>query len=60
MGNFGPERVWGTFDAPGLVVKEPQIVVHKADQPDPLGGSSFDARESRRTPALPPTNAPNS
>ena len=32
----GTERVWGAFDAACLVIKEPQVVVHKADQPDLL------------------------
>jgi hypothetical protein len=37
MGQIGAERVWGTFDATCLVIKEPQVVVHKAYQPDLLG-----------------------
>jgi hypothetical protein len=34
--HFGTEGVWGTFDATGLMIKKPQVVVHKAHQPDLL------------------------
>ena len=36
MGKSGTERVWGTLDATCLVIKEPQVVVHKTHQPDLL------------------------
>lgn len=35
MGNMsGPKRVWGTLDAICHVIKEPQVVVYRTDQPD--------------------------
>jgi hypothetical protein len=36
MGNFSTEGIWGTLDAISLVIEEPQVVVHEADQPDLL------------------------
>ena len=32
--HFSTERIWGAFDATGLVIEEPQVVVHKGYQPD--------------------------